>query len=122
MTDTPPPQAVDYSGQTLHEGDTVAFIGTDPVCLRQGRIRVIGPHNLCIEDGVYLVLFDGVHAGWATSRPKPLGGTATVDEDAKQVLAYPHVALQAPRGADTSGCCGKPSGAICIHEIAKGGA
>jgi hypothetical protein len=32
-TDTPQPQAVDYSGRPLTEGDTVAFIGTDPVCL-----------------------------------------------------------------------------------------
>lgn len=97
MTDTPPPQAVDYSGRPLTEGDTVAFISTDPVCLRQGRIRVISQHNLCIEDGAYLVLFDGVHAGWATTRPKPLGGQTTVDEDAKQVLAYPHVVLQTAR-------------------------
>jgi hypothetical protein len=93
-TDTPPPQAVDYSGRPLTEGATVAFISRDPVCLRQGRIRVIGPCNVCIEDGAYLVLFDGVHAGWGTTRPKPLGGQTTLSEDAQQVLAYPHVALQ----------------------------
>lgn len=96
-SDTPPPPAVDYSGRPLHEGDTVAFIATDPICLRQGRIRIIGPRNLCIEDGAYLVLFDGAHAGWARTRPKPLGGETIVNEDVKDVMAYPHVALQAPQ-------------------------
>jgi len=94
MTDTPPPQAIDYSGRPLTEGDAVAFISTDPVCLRQGRIRVIGPHNICIEDGAYLVLFDGAFAGWGTPPPQPLGGTTVPSETAKQVAAYPHVALQ----------------------------
>jgi hypothetical protein len=92
--DTPTPQAVDYSGHPLTEGDTVAFISRDPVCLRQGRIRVIGLNNICIEDGVHLVLYDGVHAGWATTEPKPLYGTTTVSEEAAQVRAYPHVAFQ----------------------------
>jgi len=96
MTDTPPPQAVDYSGRSLAEGDTVAYISRDPICLRQGRIRVIGPNNICIEDGVHLVLYDGTHAGWATTSPKPLSGTVALSEDAKEVRAYPHVALQAP--------------------------
>lgn len=95
MTNTPPPQAVDYSGRPLTEGDTVAFISTDPVALRQGRIRIIGPHNICISDGAYLVLFDGAFVGWGTKPPRPLGGTAVPSEDAKQVMAYPHVALQA---------------------------
>jgi hypothetical protein len=94
-TDTPPPQAVDYSGRPLTEGDTVAFISTDPVCLRQGRIRVIGEHNICIEDGAYLVLFDCVHGGWLQRRPSPLGGDVTFNQDVAQVAAYPHVALQA---------------------------
>jgi hypothetical protein len=94
MADTPPPQAVDYSGRPLTEGDTVAFISTDPVCLRQGRIRIIGPHNLCIEDGSYLILFDAAFAGWASRSPAPLGGTTVPSEEAKQVSAYPHVALQ----------------------------
>jgi hypothetical protein len=92
------PQAVDYSGLPLSEGDTVAFISTDPVCLRQGRIRVLGEHNLCIQDGAYLVLFNGVSAGWATTRPRPLGGETVEDEDVRHVLAYPHVALQDPQG------------------------
>lgn len=96
-TDTPPPQAVDYSGRPLAEGDTVAFISTDPVGLREGRIRIIGPHNLCIEDGAYLVLFDGAFTGFATRPPHPLGGTTVPSEDARQVTAYPHVALQAPQ-------------------------
>lgn len=94
-TDTPPPQAVDYSGRPLHEGDTVAFISTDPIGLRQGRIRIIGPHNLCIEDGSYLVLFDSAFAGWSTPPPRPLGGTTVPSDEAKQATAYPHVALQA---------------------------
>ncbi|NUQ95802.1 MAG: hypothetical protein HOY79_04335 [Streptomyces sp.] len=95
MTDTPPPQAVDYNGAPLTEGDTVAFISTDPISLRRGRIRVISPHNICIEDGAYLVLFDGCFAGWGSRPPSPLGGTVTPSEEAKQVMAYPHVALQA---------------------------
>ncbi|MYW46366.1 hypothetical protein [Streptomyces sp. SID161] len=98
MTDTPPPLAVDYSGRPLHAGDTVAYITRDPIALRQGRIRVIGPNNICVEDGVHLILFDAAFAGWATTRPKPLGGETTISEDAKQVHAYPHVALQAPEG------------------------
>lgn len=96
MTDTPPPQAVDYSGRPLHEGDTVAYITRDPISLRQGRIRVIGPNNICIEDGAHLVLYDATFAGWATTRPKPLDGTVTRNEDSQQVSAYPHIALQAP--------------------------
>ena len=94
MTDTPPPPAVDYSGRPLHVGDTVAYISRDPISLRQGRIRVISEHNLCIEDGAHLVLFNAAFAGWATERPRPLDGTVTVNEDAKEVRAYPHVALQ----------------------------
>ncbi|MFF8910598.1 hypothetical protein [Streptomyces olivaceoviridis] len=96
MTDTPSSLAVDYSGRPLHEGDTVAYINRDPISLRQGRIRVIGEHNLCIEDGAHLVLFDAAFAGWASTRPKPLDGETTISDDAKQVSAYPHVALQAP--------------------------
>lgn len=93
-TDTPSPQAVDYSGQPLTEGDTVAFISTDPVCLRQGRIRVIGPGDLCIESGAQLVLFNSVHAGWADTPARPLGGQTRRNEDLANVRAYPHVALQ----------------------------
>lgn len=93
MTDTQP-LAVDYSGRPLTEGDTVAFIGTDPVCLRQGRIRVIGPNDLCIEAGVQLVVFASTHAGWAARPARPLGGKTVPDEEQAHVRAYPHVALQ----------------------------
>jgi hypothetical protein len=98
--DTPPPQAVDYSGQPLNEGDTVAFISTDPICLRQGRIRVIGPGELCIEDGHQLVLFHSVHAGWAENPANPLGGRTVPNEDLVNVRAYPHVVLQATKDGD----------------------
>ncbi|MEU5742021.1 hypothetical protein ABZ784_29020 [Streptomyces tendae] len=100
MTPSPEPQplAVDYSGRPLHVGDTVAYIGTDPVCLRQGHIRVIGPNDLCIESGAQLVLFTGTHAGWAEQAARPLGGKTVRNEDLAHVRAYPHVALQAPEG------------------------
>ncbi|MGQ4393755.1 hypothetical protein ACN6K5_003541 [Streptomyces violaceoruber] len=98
MTPSPetPPLAVDYSGRPLTEGDTVGFIGTDPVCLRQGRIRVIGPNDLCIESGAQLVVFFGTHAGWAEPAARPFGGKTVPNEDLAHVRAYPHVALQAP--------------------------
>jgi hypothetical protein len=98
MTPSPEtqPLAVDYSGRPLHVGDTVGFIGTDPVCLRQGRIRVIGPNDLCIESGAQLVVFSGTHAGWAEQAARPLGGKTVANEDLAHVRAYPHVALQAP--------------------------
>lgn len=101
MTPSPetPPLAVDYSGRPLTEGDTVAFIGTDPVCLRQGHIRVIGPNDLCIESGAQLVVFTGTHAGWAEPAARPLGGKTVPNEDLAHVRAYPHVALQAPEGS-----------------------
>lgn len=92
--DTPRPLAVDYSGRPLTEGATVAFIGTDPVCLRQGRVRVIGATDLCIESGAQLVLFSSVHAGWAETPARPLGGKSVPNEDVAHVRAYPHVALQ----------------------------
>lgn len=101
MTETPQPLAVDYSGRSLTEGDTIGFIGTDPVCLRQGRIRVIGPNDLCIESGVQLVVFTGTHAGWAEPAARPLGGKTVPNEDLAHVRAYPHVALQAPEGQAT---------------------
>ena len=94
--DTPTPLAVDYSGHPLAEGDTVAYISRDPICLRQGRIRVIGPNDLCIESGAQLILFESVHAGWAETPARPLGGKAVPNEDLQHVRAYPHVALQAP--------------------------
>ncbi|MBZ6211685.1 hypothetical protein KVH31_34885 [Streptomyces olivaceus] len=94
-TDTPQSLAVDYSGRPLTEGATVAYIGTDPVCLRQGRIRVIGPNDLCIESGAQLVVFTGTHAGWAETAARPLGGKTVPNEDLAHVRAYPHVALQA---------------------------
>ncbi|MGW0014743.1 hypothetical protein ACWDVX_33955 [Streptomyces tendae] len=102
MTPSPetPPLAVDYSGRPLTEGDTVGFIGTDPVCLRQGRIRVIGPNDLCIESGAQLVVFTGTHAGWAEPAARPLGGKTVPNEDLAHVRAYPHVALQAAESSE----------------------
>lgn len=104
MTPSPetPPLAVDYSGRPLTEGNTVAFIGTDPVCLRQGHIRVIGPNDLCIESGAQLVVFTGTHAGWAEQAPRPLGGKTIPNEDLAHVRAYPHVALQAPENENVT--------------------
>ncbi|CQR59248.1 hypothetical protein [Streptomyces leeuwenhoekii] len=93
-SDTPQPQAVDYSGRPLTEGDTVAFISHDPICLRQGRIRIIGANDLCIESGAQLVVFPSVHAGWAETPARPLGGKSVPNEDVAHVRAYPHVALQ----------------------------
>lgn len=96
MTDTPPPLAVDYSGRPLHEGDTVAYISHDPICLRQGRVRVIGANDLCIESGAQLVLFPSTHAGWAANPAKPVGGKSIPNEDLAHVRAYPYVAFQDP--------------------------
>lgn len=97
--DTPPPQAVDYSGRPLHEGDTVAFISTDPIGLREGRIRILGPNDLCIDTGDHLVTFP------AATRPllgpdfRPLGGTVKPRPVPEGTSQYPQVALQpAPDG------------------------
>lgn len=62
-TDAPfPVQAVDYAGHPLTEGATVAFINNDPITLCQGRIRVIGPRQICIDTGHDLYVFDGTHS------------------------------------------------------------
>lgn len=92
-TDTPPLLAVDYSGRPLIEGDTVAFIGVDPVRLCEGRIRIIGPNDLCIDTGDHLVTFPAAQAPWIPSI-RPMGGKAVrrpIPDGAQQ---YPHVALQ----------------------------
>lgn len=127
MAGTPPPQAVDYSGRPLTEGDTIAFISVDPLSLCEGRIRIIGPNDLCIDTGQHLVTFGAAHAGLRLPPLpplRPLDGTAKprpIPDGAKQ---YPQVALQPSEDKDATGCCGKPRGAICAHEVAgaKGGA
>ncbi|MFG2359422.1 hypothetical protein [Streptomyces sp. NPDC048521] len=94
MTDTPPPPAVDYSGRPLHEGDTVAFISVDPIGLNEGRIRIIGPNDLCIDTGQHLVTFPAATRPLLGPAFHPLGGTVKprpVPEGAQQ---YPAVALQ----------------------------
>jgi len=93
MADTPPPPAVDYSGRRLTEGAIVAFLTDEAGTLREGRIRLIGSNDLCIDTGEHLVTVP------AAQRPmlpalRPLAGAAKVrpiPSDAKQ---YPQVALQ----------------------------
>jgi hypothetical protein len=92
MTDTPPPQAVDYSGRPLRVGDTVAYIGTDPVRLCEGRIAVVSPRNICVESGPHLITFTGYPAPFNTPAPRPLDGAVTANEK-RQPLGYPQVAL-----------------------------
>lgn len=94
MADTPQPQAVDYSGRPLHEGDTVAFISHDPISLNSGRIRAISPCNICIEAGPHLVTFGGRPASLGMPRPRPIGGTVERDKDAEEPFLYSQVALQ----------------------------
>ena len=94
--DTPPPQAVDYSGRPLTEGDTVAFVASDPISLCEGRIRIIGPNDLCIDTGEHLVTFRAATRSLLGPAFRPLGGTVKprpVSEGAQQ---YPTVALQPP--------------------------
>lgn len=94
MTDTSPPQAVDYSGRPLTEGDTVAFLTNDPMGLREGRIRIIGPNDLCIDTGDHLVTFPAAARPLLGPALRLLGGTVQprpVPEGAQQ---YPAVALQ----------------------------
>lgn len=92
--DTPQPQAVDYSGRPLTEGDTVAFISFDPVGLCEGRIRIIGPNDLCIDTGQHLVTFGAAYKVKGLPPLRPLDGTAEprpIPDGAKQ---YHQVALQ----------------------------
>lgn len=91
-TDTPQPLAVDYSGHPLHVGDTVAYIGTDPVALYQGRIVVTSPLNICVEAGPHLVTFSGIPESLSTRRPRPLDGTVSRNTE-DETLRYPQVAL-----------------------------
>lgn len=93
-TDTPTPQAVDYSGHPLIEGAPVAFITTDPIGLAHGRIRIIGPNDLCIDTGQHLVVFPAVHAGLRIPLPNPLGGAAKTRPIPDGAQQYPQVALQ----------------------------
>jgi hypothetical protein len=92
--ETPPPQAVDYSGLPLTEGDPVAFITVDPVGLAHGHVRIIGPNDLCIDTGHNLVVFPAAYSASRFALPTPLGGTVKprpIPEGAQQ---YPQVALQ----------------------------
>ena len=54
MTDTPPPQAVDYAGTPLNIGDRVAVIlvifDTSPA-LYTGRIVLINTDQVCVDTG-----------------------------------------------------------------------
>lgn len=100
MTPSPetPPLAVDYSGRTLTEGDTVAFLTYDPVGLCEGRIRIIGPNDLCIDTGQHLVTFPAAD-GYGPRVPpfKPIGGKVTPRPIPDSAQQYRHVALQ-PQG------------------------
>lgn len=98
-TDTPPPQAVDYSGRPLAEGDTVAFISTDPVRLCEGRIRIIGPNDLCIDTGDHLVTFPAADRLFGMPPLRPPGGTAKPRQVPDGAARYPHVALQPQDGS-----------------------
>ncbi|MFB7738293.1 hypothetical protein ACFC08_28675 [Streptomyces sp. NPDC056112] len=93
-TDTPQPQAVDYSGRPLTEGDPVAFISHDPIGLAAGRIRIIGPNDLCIDTGHHLVTFRGGPVSRYATSPRPVGGAVAYDEDVSEPLMFPQVALQ----------------------------
>lgn len=86
------PLAVDYSGQPLHVGDTVAYIGVDPVRLCEGRVVVTAPRDICIESGPHLITFSGIPASLATPPPRPLDGTVS-REHREGPLRYQQVAL-----------------------------
>jgi hypothetical protein len=90
----PTPQAVDYSGLPLTEGDTVAFLTTDPLGLARGQVRIIGPNDLCIDTGHNLVVFPATRPGLRLPWPKPLGGTAKPHPIPDGAQQYPQVALQ----------------------------
>lgn len=97
MTPSPEPQplAVDYSGHPLTEGDTVAFLTYDPIGLCEGRIRIIGPNDLCIDTGQHLVTFPAAD-GYGPRVPtfKPIGGTVAPRPIPDGAQQYRHVALQ----------------------------
>lgn len=96
--DMPPPQAVDYSGRPLTEGDTVAFITTDPVGLCEGRIRIIGPNDLCIDTGRHLVTFRAARQFIGVPPIRPLDGTVKPRPIPDGAQQYPQVALQSTEG------------------------
>ncbi|MFF7476625.1 hypothetical protein [Streptomyces sp. NPDC008092] len=95
-TDTPPPLAVDYSGRPLTEGDTVAFIHTDPIGLREGTIRIVGPNDVCIDTGDHLVTFPAATHPLLGPAFRPLGGTVKPRPVPEGVQQYPAIALQPP--------------------------
>jgi hypothetical protein len=98
-TETPPPQAVDYSGRPLTEGDTVAFVAHDPLSLCEGRIRIIGPNDLCIDTGDHLVTFPALpRSAMGLPLLQPWGGTAKRREVPDGAQRYPHIALQPNQG------------------------
>ncbi|MEV8248124.1 hypothetical protein AB0R01_30775 [Streptomyces rochei] len=86
------PIAVDYSGQPLHVGDTVAYIGVDPVRLCEGCVVVTAPRDICIESGPHLITFSGIPTSLDTPPPRPLDGTVR-REHREGPLRYPQVAL-----------------------------
>lgn len=100
-TNTPQPQAVDYSGRPLTEGDPVAFLSHDPLGLTAGHIRVISAESICIATGAHLITFDGMPASLAAGRPRPIGGTVARDEGFQEPFRYPLVALQPAEGEKT---------------------
>ncbi|AKZ60742.1 hypothetical protein SAM23877_p033 (plasmid) [Streptomyces ambofaciens ATCC 23877] len=93
MAPSPEPQAVDYNGRPLHVGDTVAYIGIDPVRLCEGRVVVTSPRNICIESGPHLITFSGHPASLGTPPPRPLDGTVTRNKQEQEPFQYPQVAL-----------------------------
>lgn len=104
-TDTPTPQAVDYSGRPLHEGDTVAFLTYDPIGLCEGRIRIIGPNDLCIDTGHNLVTFPAAQKFAGNFRIRPVGGTVEPRPIPDGAQQYPQVALQPS----------EDSGSVTVH-------
>jgi hypothetical protein len=97
MAPSPEPQpiAVDYSGRPLTEGATVAFLTHDPLGLCEGRIRIIGPNDLCIDTGQHLVTFPAASSyGLRVPTLNPLGGKATPRPIPDGAQQYPQVALQ----------------------------
>lgn len=96
MTPSPEaqPLAVDYSGRPLTEGATVAFLTYDPIGLCEGRIRIIGPNDLCIDTGQHLVTFPAAQKFAGSFRIRPIGGTVEPRPIPDGAQQYPQVALQ----------------------------